>query len=75
MWKSKIPRNIYARLYAGWKRVRREVDIIDSILRRMGAKRVIEFGCGLGRHGYLLSRRGYEVVLSDISDQRFRVAR
>ncbi len=75
MWKSKIPRNIYARLYVGWRRVRREVDIIDSILRRVGAKRVIEFGCGLGRHGYLLSRRGYEVVLSDISDQRFGVAK
>jgi SAM-dependent methyltransferase len=75
MWRSEISRSIYARLYAGWKRVRREVDIIDSILRRAGARRVIEFGCGLGRHSYLLSRRGYEVVLSDIADQRFGVAR
>jgi len=75
VWRSEIPRSIYARLYAGWRRVRREVDIIDSILRRYGVRRIIEFGCGLGRHGYLLSRRGYEVVLSDIYDQRFGVAK
>ncbi|MEM4970706.1 MAG: hypothetical protein QXE01_05580 [Sulfolobales archaeon] len=75
MWRSEIPRSIYARLYARWRRVRREVEIIASILRRFGARRVIEFGCGLGRHGYLLSRMGYEVVLSDIYDQRFGVAK
>lgn len=75
MWRSGIPRAIYARLYARWSRVRREVEIIDSMLRKRGVKRVVEFGCGLGRHGYLLSKKGYEVVLSDITDQRYGVAR
>jgi len=47
VWRSEIPAAVYARLYAGWRRVRREVEIIDSILRKRGARRIIEFGCGL----------------------------
>ena len=75
MWDSRIPRSIYARLYARWKRVRREVDIIESIFRKYGVRRVVEFGCGLGRHGYLLSKRGFEVLLTDVEDQRFGAAK
>jgi len=75
VWRSEIPAAVYARLYAGWRKVRREAEIIDPILRKRGARRIIEFGCGLGRHGYLLRRMGYEVVLSDIEDRRIGPAR
>ncbi len=75
MWDSRIPRGIYARLYARWRRIGREVDIIESIFRKHDIKRIVEFGCGLGRHGYLLSKRGFEVLLTDIEDQRFGVAK
>jgi len=75
MWDSRIPIGIYARLYASWKRVLREVRIIEGIFRKHGVRRIVEFGCGLGRHGYLLSKRGFDVLLTDIEDRRFGVAK
>jgi len=36
-------------------------------LRKKGAKRVYDMGCGLGRHTVLLAREGFEAVASDIS--------
>lgn len=75
MWSTRIPRKIYARLYAGWKRVRREAEILEALLKRHGAREVVEFGCGVGRHGYLLSKRGFDVLLTDVKDWRHGVAR
>ncbi|MEM2389994.1 MAG: hypothetical protein QW215_07125 [Ignisphaera sp.] len=75
LWQTEIPRQIYARLYCSWRRVRREVEILRDVFRKYGARRLIEFGCGLGRHGYLMAREGFDVLLTDVEDWRFGVAK
>ncbi|MCS7111821.1 MAG: hypothetical protein RMI45_07020 [Ignisphaera sp.] len=75
LWQTGIPRQIYARLYCSWRRARREARILSSIFRRYGARKLIEFGCGIGRHGYLLNQEGFSVLLTDVEDWRFGVAR
>lgn len=75
LWQTGIPRHIYAGLYCSWRRVVREVETLRKVFHKYGAKKLIEFGCGLGRHGYLLSRMGFNVVLTDAKDWRYGVAK
>lgn len=75
LWQTGIPPRIYAHLYCNWRRVRREVDILSRVFRKYRVRRLIEFGCGPGRHGYLLSRNGFQVLLTDIEDWRYGFAR
>ncbi|MCS7107418.1 MAG: class I SAM-dependent methyltransferase [Acidilobaceae archaeon] len=75
MWETRIPSWLYARLYASWRRVRREVDLIDQVFSRLGARRLLELGCGVGRHGYLLTKRGFSVLLTDTKDWRHGAAK
>jgi SAM-dependent methyltransferase len=42
---------------------------VDTVLRRYGAKTVLEAGCGLGYFTYALKRGGYDVVGIDISKE------
>jgi ubiquinone/menaquinone biosynthesis C-methylase UbiE len=37
-------------------------------LKRDGAKRVLDLGCGAGRHSILLAKAGFQVVALDISE-------
>jgi len=74
-WFTGIPPELFADLYVSWDRVEVEVSVLESVFRKHGAKRVIEFGCGVGRHGLLLAKRGFEVLLTDIVDWRVGDAR
>lgn len=74
-WQTRIPKSIYARLYCGWRRVKCEVEILTRIFREKHARNLIEFGCGLGRHGYLLNKMGFNVLLTDAVDWRYGVTR
>jgi len=75
VWETRIPPWLYARLFVSWRRVRREVEVLRRVFERFGVRRVVEFGCGVGRHGYMLSKLGFNVLLTDVSDWRFGVAR
>lgn len=70
LWETGIPKEVYAKLYCSWRRVKREAEILSKIFQRYGAKKLIEFGCGLGRHGYLLTKMGFRVLLTDVKDWR-----
>jgi len=74
-WETNIPPWLYARFYVSWRKVRRDVKVLSEVFTRYGAKRIIEFGCGVGRHGYMLSKLGFEVLLTDIRNWRYGVAR
>jgi ubiquinone/menaquinone biosynthesis C-methylase UbiE len=48
------------------------VDFADD-LKREGAKRVLDLGCGAGRHSILLGKAGFHVVALDISETALRI--
>jgi ubiquinone/menaquinone biosynthesis C-methylase UbiE len=43
------------------------VDFAED-LKREGAKRLLDLGCGAGRHSILLAKAGFQVVALDISE-------
>jgi SAM-dependent methyltransferase len=48
------------------------MDFADD-LKREGAKRVLDLGCGAGRHSILLGKAGFQVVAIDISETALRI--
>ena len=45
-----------------------EVDSVEAIIGADRNKRILDVGCGTGRHALSLARRGYEVVGVDLSE-------
>lgn len=52
-----------------------EVDFIEKEAGKDTAVRILDIGCGTGRHALELARRGYHVVGVDLSDAQLRRAR
>ena len=68
----------YARKYDAECFVRGTAGECDFIEREIGAdksKRILDIGCGTGRHALELARRGYAVVGVDLSDSQLARAR
>jgi len=61
--------------YSFTKGTDQEVDVlVDSLGLRPGA-RILDVGCGPGRHAHALGRRGFEVLGVDISERFVSLAR
>jgi SAM-dependent methyltransferase len=56
--------------YSFTKGTEQEIDFLVGALALTAGQRVLDVGCGPGRHAHALGRRGFEVVGVDIS-QRF----
>jgi 2-polyprenyl-3-methyl-5-hydroxy-6-metoxy-1,4-benzoquinol methylase len=52
-----------------------EVDFVERELGADRAKRILDIGCGTGRHAIELARRGYRVTGFDLSEAQLRRAR
>jgi len=52
-----------------------ECDFIEREIGHDRAKRIIDIGCGTGRHSIELARRGYTVTGVDLSDSMLQKAR
>jgi SAM-dependent methyltransferase len=52
-----------------------EVDFIEAEVNRDRATRILDIGCGTGRHSIELAGRGYSVVGIDLSDSMLAKAR
>ena len=52
-----------------------EVDFVERELGEDRAKRILDIGCGTGRHAIELARRGYQVTGFDLSEAQLRRAR
>lgn len=61
--------------YSFTKGTEREVDFLLDALGLQPGHRVLDVGCGPGRHSHALARRGVQVVGIDISDRFVELAR
>jgi SAM-dependent methyltransferase len=61
--------------YSFTKGTEQEVDFLVEALRLPAGARVLDVGCGPGRHAHALGRRGFEVVGVDISERFVALAR
>ncbi len=52
-----------------------EVDFVERELGGDRSKRILDIGCGTGRHAIELTQRGYQVVGFDLSEGQLRRAR
>lgn len=52
-----------------------EVSLVENLLDLGGPARVIDVGCGGGRHAVLLAERGHDVTGIDLSPRLLRIAR
>ena len=52
-----------------------EVDFVERELGADRSKRILDIGCGTGRHAIELARRGYRVTGFDLSEGQLRLAR
>lgn len=53
----------------------RECDFIESEINYDKTKRILDVGCGTGRHAIELAKRGYDVTGIDLSDDQLNRAR
>lgn len=44
-----------------------ELPVLEGLLARYGARRVLDAACGTGRHAIALAERGYQVLGADLS--------
>jgi 2-polyprenyl-3-methyl-5-hydroxy-6-metoxy-1,4-benzoquinol methylase len=52
-----------------------EVDLVEQELGADRSKRILDIGCGTGRHAVELAKRGYRVTGFDLSEGQLRLAR
>ncbi len=52
-----------------------EVDFVERELGADRSKRILDIGCGTGRHAIELAKRGYRVTGFDLSEGQLRCAR
>ncbi len=52
-----------------------ECDFLEREIAHNRATRILDIGCGTGRHSIELARRGYSVIGVDLSDSQLRRAR
>lgn len=51
-----------------WKNPHAQVIALVPLLRERGARRVLDLGCGAGRHTVYLAREGFDVCALDIAE-------
>jgi SAM-dependent methyltransferase len=51
-----------------------EIERVADLLEKKGSKRVLDLGCGTGRHLIYLSKKGFEVYGLDASPKALEIA-
>jgi SAM-dependent methyltransferase len=64
-----------AEVRAAWSKPVRLVEALVPRLRQRGLDRILDVGCGIGRHALFLARQGFEVLGIDASPSALAEAR
>jgi ubiquinone/menaquinone biosynthesis C-methylase UbiE len=56
-------------------KVQEEMREASKVMRKAGARRVLDLGCGSGRHTIFLAKEGFEIVAADISEEGLELTR
>ncbi|MFQ5708405.1 MAG: methyltransferase domain-containing protein [bacterium] len=54
---------------------KKQVDFVEKIVPLQSAQRILDLGCGSGRHALELTRRGHHITCLDLSSVLLRLAR
>jgi SAM-dependent methyltransferase len=65
----------WQKLAAAGQSIHGEADLIESLLRETGGRRVLDAGCGTGRVAIELAARGFSVVGIDLDEDMLATAR
>ena len=65
----------YDRIWGLANRYEEEAKFLDETLKKRGAHRILDLGCGTGGHCLKLARLGYDMVGLDVSEAMLRTAR
>jgi len=65
----------YYDLFNEGKGYPKEASFIEKILKKHGCRKIIDVGCGTGRHAILLAKKGYTMFGVDISKEMLKIAR
>lgn len=60
--------------YSFTKGTNQEIDFLESVMSLRSGCKLLDVGCGPGRHSLELARRGYQVTGLDISDRFVEIA-
>lgn len=68
---------LYEKLYANRdeQEAAKLVDLLERILPLNQCSKILDLGCGRGRHSISLNREGYDVTGIDLSDKAIKTAR
>jgi SAM-dependent methyltransferase len=70
--------DVFLRIYRpllGDQRTAAEIDAVQELLPRPACERILDVGCGWGRHSVPLAQHGYQVTGVDLSDFLLGVGR
>jgi len=52
-----------------------EINLLEKILKEYDVKKILDIGCGTGRHSMILAKKGYDILGIDKSIDMVKVAR
>jgi SAM-dependent methyltransferase len=52
-----------------------EVEFVEKLLSLSGGERILDLGCGYGRHALILAERGFDVIGVDITQEYIQEAK
>lgn len=56
-------------------KLQEDMKDIAALLKKENAKRVLDLGCGTGRHAVFLAKKGFDVYATDMSEAGLKIAR